>query len=308
MLKTIKKIDIRILSAIALILIVVPILIMNYYLTTKAGKIIGSVFYMIVGIWGTFEIIRSFGFNRFNALLTSSTIILFFLIGFEEYKLITDFNVHPRVGSASLKSLLLKGFDWKPYSLILLTSLIPLVLEPKVLKKSFNLLKGQILVTLVIIISFTFFKGLWIINVYRLEYAILLILAAVFSDTFSFFGGRYFGEKLFKGAKLAKNISPNKTWAGFVIGFVFSFVYLFITGILTNIWIDLDINKYLFSFLSALLFSVVSPIGDLFFSYVKRQINIKDFSSLIPQHGGIFDRLDSLSFVITFVVLIFIII
>ena len=308
MLKILKKFDVKILSAIILILIVTPILTINYYLSTKTGKIIGSVFYMLVAIWATFEVIRSFGFNKYNALLTSSTIILFFLIGFEEYKLITDFNVDKRVSLASLKWLLIKGFDWRPYSIIFLTSFIPVVLETKILKKSFSLAKMQILITLIMIISSTFFKGLWIINVFKIEYAILFISIAIFSDMFGFFGGHFFEKTFFKGAKLAKNISPNKTWIGFLTGFIFSFVYLLIVGMTTNVWIDLNINKYVFSVLAAILFSFVSPAGDLFFSYVKRQINIKDFSSLIPKHGGIFDRLDSLSFVITFTVLIFIII
>jgi fatty-acid desaturase len=80
MFKFSKKLNIRFISIFIMVSMVIPALFINYY-TGSIGKYIGSSLYMIVAIWGIFEIIKAFGFNKYNSLITSSTIILFFLIG-----------------------------------------------------------------------------------------------------------------------------------------------------------------------------------------------------------------------------------
>ena len=98
-------------------------------------------------------------------------------------------------------------------------------------------------------------------------------------------GGFVFG-KIFKGKKLTK-ISPNKTYSGFYGAFFFSFV---IMQIFFN---NLNIN-----FLTILIFtfsvSLLSQLGDLFFSYLKRLAKIKDTGTILPGHGGILDRIDGI--------------
>ena len=108
-------------------------------------------------------------------------------------------------------------------------------------------------------------------------------------------GAQLFGTTLGKH-KLAPKISPNKTIEGFFGGLLFgvigSAVY---TLVLHCMHRDMPIVGMLVFGLFAAGFA---SVGDLFFSYIKREYAIKDFSSLMPEHGGIMDRFDSVVFVI----------
>lgn len=118
------------------------------------------------------------------------------------------------------------------------------------------------------------------------------ILPAILSDTFALFGGRLFGKH-----KLAPHISPKKTWEGLICGLLFGTlsgfaVHYILVAFGQNIiplWAVL-----VASFLSA----VSGAFGDLAASAVKREAGIKDYSNLIPGHGGILDRADSALFAI----------
>ena len=104
----------------------------------------------------------------------------------------------------------------------------------------------------------------------------IIIILSFINDTSAFLAGRYF-----KGPLIVPKISPNKTWSGTVISFLISLALLLI----------LDFN-----FIYSILISSSFFIGDLFFSYFKRSINIKDFSNLLIGHGGFLDRFDSIFF------------
>ena len=116
----------------------------------------------------------------------------------------------------------------------------------------------------------------------------LVFIIAFMTDTFAYFSGYLFGKH-----KLCPKISPNKTIEGSIIGTIFG---VFISVLFIVFTCKLNINIFVL-ILITLLLSIMGQFGDLFFSSIKRSFNIKDFSNLIPGHGGILDRLDSLIFI-----------
>lgn len=118
-----------------------------------------------------------------------------------------------------------------------------------------------------------------------LIYIIYLALITIMTDMFAYFIGRLIGKH-----KLCEKISPNKTIEGSIGGLIVGTIvpvmfYIFIINPEVNIFLIIGVT---------LLFSIIGQLGDLLFSSIKRTNNIKDFSNLIPGHGGILDRFDSL--------------
>lgn len=114
-------------------------------------------------------------------------------------------------------------------------------------------------------------------------------------------GGYVFG-RLLGGPKLAVRISPNKTWSGFLGGTLaaaiggWAIVYVSINGP------DHHIGWEIAAFSAGM--AVVSQFGDLFESWIKRRFDVKDSGTIIPGHGGLFDRVDGLVAVAIVAVLI----
>lgn len=96
----------------------------------------------------------------------------------------------------------------------------------------------------------------------------------------------YIGGRLLKGPKLAPSISPKKTWAGFFAGMVGGSTMAYFT----SFWLLPDT----FSLWEIIAFVFIAQVGDLLESKAKRWSEVKDSSFLIPGHGGLLDRLDSL--------------
>lgn len=114
------------------------------------------------------------------------------------------------------------------------------------------------------------------------------------TDTFAYFGGKNLG-----GPKLAVSISPNKTITGAISGVVSAIILSIIAYFFTE-----NVGFLTFICIGVLL-SIVSQIGDLFESWVKRKLDVKDSGNFIPGHGGICDRVDGLLFVLPVAYLIF---
>ena len=125
-----------------------------------------------------------------------------------------------------------------------------------------------------------------------------VLIASWGSDIFAYFIGRHFGKH-----KLTA-VSPNKTVEGAVAGVVGAILLGILFAILCNTICGVGINYLLIGCIMAVL-SIVGQIGDLAASSIKRYCEIKDFSELIPGHGGMLDRIDSIIFVLPFAYILF---
>ena len=123
---------------------------------------------------------------------------------------------------------------------------------------------------------------------------IWIIILTIFSDI----GGYIFG-KVFRWKKLT-SISPNKTLSGVIGSFFFSILSVFFIGGIVSAIGPLNFEFFLKPkyFLLAIIFSLVAQLGDILISYLKRLEKIKDTGKILPGHGGIFDRIDGLMFVV----------
>ena len=153
-----------------------------------------------------------------------------------------------------------------------------------------------LIVSLIILISlynykfFIFFNLIllfFIISSYELlqnnrNFFYLIIFISFINDSSAYFFG-----KLIKGPLIIPKISPNKTWSGTTFSIIISFYFLY--------------YYFDFSLITSILVSLLFFLGDIYFSFIKRKNNIKDFSTIIPGHGGLLDRIDSFLFPIILV-------
>jgi len=117
---------------------------------------------------------------------------------------------------------------------------------------------------------------------------VLLVLPAVWlADSGAYFIGRAMGKH-----KFSPRLSPKKTWEGYLGGVIVGTLGAALLAILWNS-IEPDVMTPLQGGFMGLILSLITPLGDLGESMVKRQFGIKDSSNLIPGHGGVFDRIDS---------------
>ncbi len=127
----------------------------------------------------------------------------------------------------------------------------------------------------------------WLRHLPQGEWWVICLLAVTFAgDTAAFYGGRTWGRR-----KLFPQVSPGKTWAGAVAG---GAAYLAV-GVLGGSWLLPGMSLLALGWL-ALVLALLGMLGDLFESMLKRQAQVKDASQLLPGHGGMLDRLDSLLF------------
>ena len=126
--------------------------------------------------------------------------------------------------------------------------------------------------------------------------SIFVIIGVTFNDMGAYFTGMLFGKH-----KMNERISPKKTWEGFyggvIISFVFSSLFAIITAAVGKPMLPFfDLEHIYFPIILSLVMPLISDVGDFVFSSVKRTFGVKDFSNLLPGHGGVLDRVDSLIF------------
>jgi len=113
----------------------------------------------------------------------------------------------------------------------------------------------------------------------------LVFIISWFCDTFAYYAGRFFGKR-----KLCPEVSPKKTVAGAIGGVLGGTVGVILWGIIVPVK---GINWYELIILG-IVGTVISQIGDLVASSIKRHVGIKDYGKIMPGHGGILDRFDSI--------------
>lgn len=124
---------------------------------------------------------------------------------------------------------------------------------------------------------------------YSSVYLLLPFVAAFSSDSGAYFAGTYLGKR-----RPFPHLSPNKSVEGFVGGFAGAVVMMLLYGVVLMLC-GFEVN-YIYLAVYGLLGSLACEFGDLVFSSVKRQYGIKDYGTLIPGHGGMLDRFDSMHF------------
>ena len=130
-------------------------------------------------------------------------------------------------------------------------------------------------------------------------------VGACLNDAFAYFVGVFFGKH-----KMNERISPKKTWEGFFGGIILTSIVLSAWAVILD-WasggthvvlkglLELKDWHWIHILVLSVLIPLISTLGDLVFSSIKRYYGIKDFSNVLPGHGGILDRVDSMIFALT---------
>ena len=257
----------RILSAFIMIAVFVPLLII--------GGISFAIFMTILALVGLYEILHiretRKPFPLPIKIIAYLMVIFFSMTNFKSIEFL--YNV-----------------DYRVMTFIIFVFLVPMVYINDT--KKYNINDALFLIGSTLFIGMSF-NLLIITRNYDISYIIYLFLITTITDTFAFFTGKLIGKH-----KLCPDISPKKTIDGVVGGTLMGVVAAsaFYMTIINNC------NSLLIVILVTTLLSLVGQVGDLVFSIIKRYYGKKDFSNLIPGHGGILDRFDSIIFVaLTFI-------
>lgn len=251
----------RIISAIVALLIFIPIFI-------KGGMLFDVAVFVLAVL----------GLKEFLEVKKSKKEMPFFIefISYISLGLIIFFN--------SSNNYLL-SVDYRMVAGLFLTFLIPTVLYHD--RSLYSINDAFYLIGGVFFLGFSFSLFTLLRNE-GMEILLYLLLISIFTDTFAYFVGMLIGKN-----KLLEDISPKKTIEGMIGGTVLSVI------IASNFYytvIDSSLPLYIIIFMTTFL-SIIGQFGDLVFSAIKRYYGKKDFSNIMPGHGGILDRLDSIVFV-----------
>ncbi len=261
----------RIISAITMALIVI--------ICVALGKIPTLILILAVGLLCLDELLVNFANLARSANQYRTSLILFFIF----------FLVLNILFSANLsRSFFTIAALFQ--NLFLIFYLFKIPLEEKFMKKSSE--KNPALLSMIVILPLMSF-GIYFSNSHWREVLGLILLVTFGMDTGAWFFGKKFGKM-----KLMPKISPKKTVEGFVGGIFTSAI----VGSFFWYYIFKDYQWYYSVIFAAC--GAISQVGDLVQSKIKREFEIKDSSNLIPGHGGIYDRVDSLIFLSPFFVIV----
>ncbi len=188
------------------------------------------------------------------------------------------------IGTSITKSSLENLLDFKVLGIVLLIYGSLALIKHR--SKEFNIEKCFYLIGVTVFLG-SAFSCLIILRNMSLSYFIYIFLISIMTDTFAHSIGTLFGKNKIN------EISPNKSWEGCLGG---TFFGTLISVLFYLFFINQDVDIFLLIFVTIFL-SIIGQLGDLFFSLVKRNYNIKDYSNIMPGHGGILDRFDSIIFI-----------
>lgn len=168
-------------------------------------------------------------------------------------------------------------------------------------RKLINFKDAMVVFSMTLIITFSLSALIEIRNitkVYSSFYVLFTLAISWMTDTGAYFTGKFFGKH-----KLCPEVSPKKTVEGAFGGIVISILSsIFICFIFNKFFLSNNLNvNYQNAIVICLFGSIISIMGDLCFSMFKRIYRIKDFGNVIPGHGGVLDRFDSVIFVVPFI-------
>ena len=207
--------------------------------------------------------------KQFNKRLFTSLILLFII-------------------AASLNNLILL------FILLILISIFALIEFNSLFKKIYKNENFFHFISIILSLTYLLFFSLIIWNyIFPFEIAqkislIFLLLICISTDV----GGYIFGKTL--GGKKFTKISPNKTYSGILGSFILSIVFGSFFYLKFGEFLILNQHFIIFIF----VISLISQLGDLSISYIKRKAKIKDTGSILPGHGGVLDRIDGILFAI----------
>jgi len=223
--------------------------------------------------------------------------LIILLIGFANL-ITTNFHVIGLTGKSAIMTKYLEYILFGIFAFILILYSLPVFIHSK-----YNM--ADISVTLYGIFYVVFLFAFIVLtrNLEHGAYLIWLIFIGAWStDTFAYFGGKTLGNK-----KLAPVISPKKTIAGSISGIIGCILTIAVYGLLLQKYLSY-IPFYHYIIIGTLC-GIISQIGDLVASSIKRYTKIKDYGYIIPGHGGVLDRFDSVLFtapVVYFYIIFFI--
>lgn len=277
-------------SALILLAIIVPFFLTTNLLKNDYGKAIGIIFYIIFSLVATMEIIAWNGLNLiFNIILCLLSTTIWF---------IPNSIFKNQTYSFELQKII-NLFIWQNFSNSIIISLI--IIAPTTIfffliskRKSFT----KFFITFFALIYIPLFlKFLYLYNRINIYLFACIFLIPTIVDTSAYFGGMLLGHKIIK-KPFSPHISPKKTWEGAIISYLLGTLCVYLLMYLPKNNVNYVVFTKVMQVVIGMIFlPFLSIIGDLLFSYIKRKIKIKDYSNLIPGHGGLMDRFDSTSLV-----------
>lgn len=249
----------RIISAIVMLMIFIPLLLL--------GNIYYAIFSSILGLIGLYELLKEEK-NIPIYMRVLAYLIVLYLILYNRSNLYLD--------------------DFYPlFAIIIIFLIVAFSVIINNNRKKYNFKEAITLLFDIFLIGILFHCFLRI-RLIGFETVLFCFVISAMTDTFAYLGGTLWGKR-----KLIPSVSPNKTVegsiTGSIVGTIISCIYYYFVISQNNMLVMVPLTFFL---------TIVSQMGDLFFSSIKRYYKIKDFSKLIPGHGGVLDRLDSTLFVI----------